>query len=558
MLQIPDDEDKLPGWIREIADECMRSASDRAAYYRMMESYYHQGSDGEARARYNAVRPQVDRTAGYLYASHSVLFRTSLQGNAGRDAEEMSAAFSDVLTTEFERSDLDLEFAEATRISLIKGAAIIKMRPDGFGVCGDVLDPLCFGVMRESITELSEQEAICQISRPTVSELWEMAGGGDKDRRRGADRLVERIKASHDEGDDGGPGPYTVLLGQIDPLGQPNVAPTGQASIGFSGAPPALRPSSKRQLCELVELWVRDPDRGGDWTTLQMVYPDIVILGALRRRNIFGVEGHTPFCLVQPRKRPGSFFGESMIEDIAPLQDDLSMKLDGLARRWKRNIKPPMGFSGAEGNIPESWDVMDNNIGGFMVDLGPQGKAEQLSQPVSPQELEDVNWILQAIERQSGFAPVLMGQGESGVRSQGHAGTLVRTASPPLLRMAARTERQLTDAGYLAARVLQEQDPRTYKTESGADFRLKEVTDFGVKVDAHSASPAFSDLAREDALLLAQSHAIGPADLIELLHPPHAKLMLERLKVREAKAEQMQAAEAQQKAQMHAAPHKKG
>ena len=547
MLRIPRQENQLVDWVAEVAAECMKSASDRALYYKAMQNYYDTGTDDRSGARYNAVKPQIERVAGYLYASYNVRFRIGFPRNVKPPMLQIGIAAGDILTAEYQRGDIDLAFGEAVRIACIKGAALLKTRPDGFGAAADVVDPLSIGVMRESLNDLEDQEAVCQISYPTISELWSMAGGGASDEAtRTADGLVERVRASI-QAEPEESGNYATLVGQLDPLGQPNEPTSGQGSVDIYGGPTPLGPSPSREVVRLVELWIKDPDRGGDYSTIQMVYPDVIVRGRYKRDNIFGIAGRLPYTLVQPRRRPGYLFGQSLIGDIAPLQDLLTEKLAGIARKWRRNVKPPMGFSGVSGNIPESWDQIDNQDGGFMVDLGPQGKADQLTQPVSSQEMEEVGWLLQSIDRQMGFAPVLQGQGESGVRSQGHAETMVRTASPPLLRMAARTERQLSDSGYLVARVLQNEDPRTYDTEDGSEFRLAMLDeDFGVEVDAHSASPAFADTTRQDALLLAQAHAIGAEDLIELLHPPHTELMLKRLKAREAKAEQMAAMQAAQ------------
>lgn len=554
MLRIPDSEALLPGWIKEIAEECMRGSSERGAYYRMMQNYYETGTTDRTATNYNAIKPLVERTAGYLYASHDVRFRATFPSVVNTAMLEYGNALADHLTGEYRRADMDLTFGDAVRLSLLKGAAFLKHRPDGFGVSADIVDPLCLGVMRQNSNELEQQEAVCQISFPTLSELWSMAGGGGSEEdNRIADALIDRVKRATETPDEERGG-LSVLVGQLDPLGEPNEPVAGQGSVDLYGGPRALGPSPARNTVRLVELWVQDPDRGGDYTTLQMVYPDVVVLGIIKKRNIFGIKGRHPYTMVQPRRRQGFLYGQSMIGDLIELQEMLTEKLGGIRRMWRRNVRPPIIFSGAEGNIPESWDAMENDLGGYMVDAGVNAKAQPVTTPVGPQEIEEVQWILSAMDSQTGFAPVLQGRGESGVRAQGHAETLVRTASPPLLRMAARTERQLADSGYLAARLLQQNDPTEYRTEDGLPYRLKMVSDdFGIEVDSHSASPAFADVARQDAVLLMQAHAIGPEDFIELIHPPHTELILKRLKAREAQAAAMQQ---QQAAQGAHPPHK--
>lgn len=559
MLRIPQD-NTLAEWARELADECMASARDRAAYYAAAQSYYDRGTDTAADAALvNATKPQIERLAGFLYASYDVRFRLTFNSRVPPEMLARAQRMSEVLTKEYGRSDADLAFGEAVKMGCIKGASFLKHRPDGAGVTVDVVDPACIGVLRESLGDLESQEAICHVSYPTLSELWSIAGGGD----RGTEVVNQvRMAAEAEEQDDDSGGAYyrQIIIGSEDPLGEPNGTTSATAITGLlSNSPRATTPAKGRRVVKLCELWIPDPDRDGDYSTIQLVYPGVVIDGEIQRRNLLGVKGRHPFTLVQPRKTPGYLFGRSIIEDIAPLQDALNEKLRGIQRRWRRNDDPPTLLTGFSGLTPESYDKITED-GGFLVDQSPAAKAQRLTEPVSPQDMEEVGWLLQSIDRALGFAPVLQGQGESGVRAQGHAETLVRTASPPLLRMAARTERQLADSGYLSFRLMQENDAKVYEGAGNEQVLLSQIDpEFGVEVDAHSASPAFADMAQQKVMMLAQAKAIGAEDLIELLHPPHTDLLIARL--HERQAAEAKAAQAQQAAEAagaaHHAPHKR-
>jgi hypothetical protein len=113
---------------------------------------------------------------------------------------------------------------------------------------------------------------------------------------------------------------------------------------------------------------------------------------------------------------------------------------------------------------------------------------------------------------------------------------LVRTSSPGLIDPATRIERALAESGYIALRIMQDRDPHIYNTESGqTQFTLDQLPDdFQVEVDSHSASPAFAEDSRQVAMALARSQAISAEDLIEMLHPPNAELLLARLRQRQA------------------------
>jgi len=66
-----------------------------------------------------------------------------------------------------------------------------------------------------------------------------------------------------------------------------------------------------------------------------------------------------------------------------------------------------------------------------------------------------------------------------------------------------------------------------------------------VQVDSHSASPAFAEDNKQTAIALARAGAIDSTDLIHMLHPPGAELLLARLRQRQ-KAQAAQAKEEKQ------------
>jgi hypothetical protein len=187
------------------------------------------------------------------------------------------------------------------------------------------------------------------------------------------------------------------------------------------------------------------------------------------------------------------------------------------------------------------------NEGGFLNDPNPNAKANKLLEPPPQGYMEELQFILSLFEEASGFSPIMSGQGEPGVRAGVHAQTLVRTSSPRLIDQAARVERQLAESGYLSMRIMQAQDPRIYRTDNGIEFTLKEFPDdFQVQVDSHSASPAFAEDNRQVAIALARAGAIDGEDLIHMLHPPGAELLLSRLRQRQKKQGEAAAQEKQE------------
>jgi hypothetical protein len=84
---------------------------------------------------------------------------------------------------------------------------------------------------------------------------------------------------------------------------------------------------------------------------------------------------------------------------------------------------------------------------------------------------------------------------------------------------------------------MQAMDAYVYTTgDSKIEFTLHDIPeDFQVTVDSHSASPAFAEDNRQMAIALARAGAVDAEDLIRMLHPPGAELLLSRLRRRQKK-----------------------
>jgi hypothetical protein len=340
-----------------------------------------------------------------------------------------------------------------------------------------------------------------------------------------------------------------VVGGVAGPSGEPGVKPEAAGIVNVFPVPTPWRPNRKiSRTVKLCELWIKDRERDGDYSTLQYLYghEPIIIFGENERVNLSGVPGKSSFVKVQAQNTPGYFWGRSIISDIQMLQDLLNKRLRDIKVMWDRNVNAPQALSGFT-NVSEEAYFKIINEGGFLADPNPNAKAQKLLDPPPEHYLEELEFLFKLFDEASGFSPVMSGQGEPGVRAGVHAQTLVRTSSPRLIDQAARIERQLADCGYLALRMLQAEDPFVYTTENGIQFFLSQLpVDLQVEIDSHSASPAFAEDNRQIAIALARAGAVGPEDLIHMLHPPGAQLLLANLKKRE-KAQAQQAQHEEQK-----------
>lgn len=206
---------------------------------------------------------------------------------------------------------------------------------------------------------------------------------------------------------------------------------------------------------------------------------------------------------------------------------------------WDRNVAAPQALAGFT-SVTEEMYFKIISEGGFINDPNPNAKATKMVEPPPQGYLEELEFIWKMFDEASGFSPIMSGQGEPGVRAGVHAQTLVRTSSPRLIDQAARIERQLADCGYLGLRIQQAMDPYIYKTDKGQEFFLSQLPDgFQVIVDSHSASPAFQEDNRQVAIALARAGAVDAEDLIHMIHPPGAQLLLANLRRRKKEQAQM-------------------
>ena len=549
-LKIPDKDDKgspLAQWTKEIIDECMGSSSERGQVYTRAAQYYFQGTGDSRAAIYNKTKGFVDKLAGFLMQPTDVRFQCVYDSSEPEDVLERAQLVGEKLSDDFRITNSDTTFAEAVVWALNNGCQLLKIRPDQPSFKMQPVHPVNFGVLSETVTKLEEQEAFCHVSYPTLSRLRTDLSEMHHPKE---DEIIARIlETEGEEKEEPEQWFHQMVVGGMQPLGSEGSTPSAAGIVNVFPTPTPWKPQKKiSRTVKHCELWVRDR-RTNDWTTIQCIYghDPIIIEGDETRRNLSKVPGHSSFVKVQPTNTPGYFWGRSIIADIQMLQDLLNKRLRDLKIMWDRNVAAPRVLSGFMSVTEEAYFKIISE-GGFIADPNPNAKSEKLSEPPPQGYLEELEFIFKCFDEASGFSPIMSGQGEPGVRAGVHAQTLVRTSSPRLIDQASRLERQLADCGYLALRIQQAMDPFVYQTdENKIEFFLSQLPEgFSVVVDSHSASPAFAEDNRQVAIALARAGAVDAEDLIHMLHPPGAQLLLARLRQRKKEQAKAQQAEKQE------------
>ena len=534
MLTIPNNRADLAQFAQELVDETMGSSSDRGLIYTRATQYYFMGSYDARAAIFNKCKPFIDRLAGFLMQPTDVRFNIVFDRTEPGDVLERAQIVADKLSADFKQSDSDVIFADAVTWSLVNGCQLIKALPMDMGFHLFPVHPQNFGVLSESILSLDDQEAFCHVTFPTVTRLKSQLREINHPR---AEEIIQRVlEARQHEKDEEEPTYlHQMVVGGLQPLGNTGDAPSAAGIVQVFPVPTPWRP--QRRFSPTVrhcELWVKDPDRDGDWTTLQLIYPDILLEGDYTRRNLSRIPGKHSFIKVQPSPTPGYFWGRSYIADVQMMQDVLNKRLRDIKVMWDRNVVAPQIFSGFSSVTEEQYYKIISE-GGFINDPNPNAKASKLMDPPPPGAIEEIEFLLKLFDEAGGFSAIMGGQGEPGVRAGVHAQTLVRTSSPHLIDQASLVERQLAECGYLCVRLMQAMDATVYQTEGEVEFHLSDLPTgtMQVQVDSHSASPAFAEDNRQTAIALARAGAIDSEDLIHMLHPPGAELLLARLRERQ-------------------------
>jgi len=526
----------------------MASVEERAMVYTRASQYYYQGTYDARASIYNKTKPFIDKLSGFLMQPTDVRYQIIFDSGESENVLERAQLVSEKLTADYRQTDSDITFAECVTWSMVNGCYLLKHFPHEEGFKLAPVHPQNFGVLGETILDLDEQEAFCHVTYPTLSRLRTILADHPK-----REEILKRISESRPTQQDEEQPTYfhQMVVGGLNPLGEPGGAPRSEAAgiVNVFPVPTPWKPNRRiSPTVKFCELWVKDRDREGDYTTMQVVYPDIIIEGTNTRRNLSRVPGHSSFIKIQPQVTPGYFWGRSLISDVQMLQDVLNKRLRDLKVMWDRNVNAPQVFSGFTSITEEQYYKIINE-GGFINDPNPNAKAAKLLEPPPANALEELQFLFQLFDEASGFSPIMSGQGEPGVRAGVHAQTLVRTSSPRLIDQAARVERQLAQSGYLSLRIMQAMDAHIYSTDNGTEFTLHDLPEnFQVQVDSHSASPAFAEDNRQVAIALARAGAIDAEDLIHMLHPPGAELLLARLRQRQKR--QAQAAQQEKKEEL--------
>lgn len=544
---LPSSNEKLGPWLKaNVIDPCNESVENRISAAREIKQWVETGSDNANPSIFNKLVEHCDKLASNIFSPADVRFLIEFENDYPEDIIERGRTAASYLTREFARRDLDLKFGIANEVAVPHASAILKAKWGHDGPEAELLMHWQLGVYREDVEELDKQEAIVETTYITEQELWRRISHRT-DARDLYNRARGYAKRNVDNDFQLPNGLQNILLGGSSPYIQnqgatPQIGGAVSTGGGMSGMA-RLHPNIAGSLIRSHECYVVN-DVTGDYTTCQVIAPDILIHPRSLRTNLFVPMDH-PYTLIQPNPQPGYIWGRSEILDLVLLQAFIRDRLYDIKGLMNLQYERRYAFFGFDGMNDELYEQFKDV--GWIANSGPMGKIEDLTPPLPDHAFEELDHVIRFFDVVAGYDNVLSGKGEPGIRSAGHFQGALRAASPRLRDRAVRVERQVASFAEKILWLMAAKDGRAHWTKENdparkTDFILSALPDDSrVVVAGHSSSPVFEQDFANLAAFLKRDGDIDGEDVLDLLPVPNRDNLKHKLRKREkAKQEFLQ------------------
>jgi hypothetical protein len=543
---LPQERKKLATWSQDIIARCRASVALRSAEARSIKTWVYTGSPDGQTAILNRLFPHLDRKSSYIFSPNDLRFHIDFTHNYDKSVLDKAEVAARVLTRTFEQRDIDLQFGQGVFLALMYGSCFPKLINTHGGMKCSLVMPWQLGVYREDLNDLGSQEAISERSYITPMDLWRRISHLP-DRVEMFKRAMAYARSKTDVDEPQGGYFHQILIAGMQPSVQTDppftTQPGGLAQVQSAANAAMISPDVAQEMIALDELWVVDDERQ-DYTTIQMVEPDILIAPRIKRTNMF-VPDYLPYGMIQPNQVHGYIWGRSEIADLMKLQHLLRDRMEDIKKLMGLQYDRLWAFMGGSGMVDEQFDAMKES-GFFSLEAG--AKVEDVTPELPKEWAADIQEIMKFFDEVAGFNNILSGSGEPGVRAGNHAQTLLKTASPRLRDDALTVERQCADLADKAFQVLCAKEAKAYWTAptkenpEGEEFLLDQLPeDYRIQVDSHSSSPIYEEDHQQMASFLAKLQIIDGESLLDLIPIPMRDILKVRYRAaQEAKAKMIQ------------------
>jgi hypothetical protein len=558
-VKIPQGLVEREAFYREIIDCCFASRQHRITSYETLMHYYTYGcSPEEGETAYNKIYPIIDTLTAFLYSADSTRFSAHLGPEVPEAEWDKVPAVSKAVNSEWLNTNADMIFGQSLVLAEVYNTAFVKTIVKDGHMVPHTVEPQCIGVYREDVNGLDRQEAIAHSYYITRSQL-----DSELENHPHRASIMEKLQARivRDNDDEMPEGLRRIIVTNAAgtaPLSPGNTV-RGNGAI-FMPERISYVPQIAVDLIEMVELWVWNDEANngaGDYQTVTMADGHVTIYD---RPNIFVATEH-PFTHICPNPKHGYFWGVSEVGRLLGLQAWRNLRIAEIKDLLAKQVDPPTSLEGWTGAIDEI-DFALNKAGGVLTSSEPMSKINRYKPDISADIWQDVREIDEMFSEAAALPPLLMGRGETGVRSGRQTSELSRLGSSRIKKRALAVEDSLESLATKYFKAMRRYDADKYQTEptkpgvKAMPFILAQMTDdVVIKVDAHSNSPLFVEDQKALAGELLEAHSIDRESFIEMLNPPMKDVLLRRLI--KIKADEVAAAKAhaEQEQKMEAAKH---
>lgn len=548
----------LPGGQKELVKfaldqiaNCKISQGMRSAAYKQYAQWVETGRQSGGLALANMLYSHVDRLHSHLFSPTDLRFTIDYESHYSQRELSMAEMAGRVLTREWERRNIDTVFATGVRESLVYGSCPIKILANGDGdsdpqLSARLVMPWTFGVANEGITEIEDQEAVCETVFLNKAEVWRRIAHLPE-----AEKLFSRIITGSNKAEgDGTPNSFfhqvlSTMALDTQMTSASSQVPGGVVQLTSGPSYGIMTAQIGVEIFPMHELWVKN-DETNDYTTIQIFDPDILVAPQFAKKNLL-CPGALPYRMIRPNDTAQYFWGRSELVDLMMLQQLLTTTMDDMRRIMGNQFDKLLAFTG-DGLTDESYAQF--RAQGW-TNLGPNGSANDLTPKMPPEAFTFINLIETMMEKIAGFSNVLSGKGEAGVRAGNHAEMLMKTASPRLRDRSLLVERQCASFADLTLTVMEAKEAKAFWTEKdkseGGEFLLSQLPDDRrVMVDSHSSSPIYQDDHVQMLAFALKSGIIGGDTFIEQGPLPNKDQLIQRYREIQAAQAQAKAKEEQQ------------
>lgn len=548
-MRIPSDRNDKERFLRLIIDSCMASQEERMTLYEKRRRYFLFGQNVETKVKYNSLKSHIKLVSSFLFSPDGLTYNITPPNDSDDNTIQQFLALQDDWNKDVHDSGIADTFADAVLWALNFDTMVIKVGWNDITkqATGKLVEPSSFGVYREDDTDFSNQPAMNHTFLLDYDEACSRlikAGRADRigdlqvdttQSESGLPAALQQIIVSATAGSN-------LLTGNI----------MGTIDSGFEeGA--HFTPKVNASLVRFHETWVWDDD-AQDWRIFHSLQGPILLSdsgdtikileektkSSFDSKTNWFLEKTNPFVPITPFTLYNYFWGDCHQEDIIPLQNWSTTRLEQIDEILKRQDDPAKVFSGFQGIADEKAEAL-GGPGSWVADAMPGAKVEELRPPMPEDLFREFNEITGLMMQASGLTEVTAGKSSGGARGGQQQKQMQITGGGQIRRVAVGLEGALVRLGDIGIRLKMKNDDSRLKTQAGEFLAAQLPDEFSIRVAGHSHSPLFTTETKELASILFKAQAIDQEGLVRLLNPPEIENILHSLKQRQAAAAQQAA-----------------